>query len=204
MPSSGNEPARQKVPIVPSNKDRLYVALYARGGKARMPGKEDTYHWAVHTGPKSPTEQRLGVRYHTKERLTVEGKSEFIFEESEVSPQMVLVRIAIAKILDQDRAVEILRSTAIRQNATEWNCVSWVQEALGVLNVDSRALGTRTLDWVRVRDAAMEYCQRKKDQHRLDGKGDCDMGAVPTYDLMVGRELAVQVSECHWASMFGS
>ncbi|RAH67819.1 uncharacterized protein BO66DRAFT_456579 [Aspergillus aculeatinus CBS 121060] len=176
---------------MPSNKDHLYVALYVRGGKARMPGKEDTYHWAVHIGPKSPTEQRLGVRYHAKERLTVEGKSEFIFEESEVSPQMLLVRIAIAKILDQGRAVGILRSTAIRQNAPEWNCVSWVQEALGALNADSRALGTRILDWERVRDAAMEYCQRKKDQHRFDGKGDFDMGAVPTYDLMVGRELAV-------------
>ncbi|RAH50669.1 uncharacterized protein BO95DRAFT_438449 [Aspergillus brunneoviolaceus CBS 621.78] len=119
------------------------------------------YHWAVHIGPKSPTKQRLGVRYHAKERLTVKGKSEFIFEESEVSPQMPLVRIAVAKILDQDRAVEILRSTATRQNAPEWNCVSWVQEALGALNVDSRALGTRILDWESVRDAAMEYCPRK-------------------------------------------
>jgi hypothetical protein len=28
---------------MPSNKDRLYVALYARGGAAKMPGGEDTY-----------------------------------------------------------------------------------------------------------------------------------------------------------------
>ena len=27
---------------MPQNKDRLYVALYARGGSATMPGKEDT------------------------------------------------------------------------------------------------------------------------------------------------------------------
>lgn len=26
-----------------SNKDRLYVGLYARAGAARMPGKEDMY-----------------------------------------------------------------------------------------------------------------------------------------------------------------
>jgi len=26
---------------MPSNKDRLYVALYARGGKVKMPGLED-------------------------------------------------------------------------------------------------------------------------------------------------------------------
>ncbi|OJJ99168.1 hypothetical protein ASPACDRAFT_43830 [Aspergillus aculeatus ATCC 16872] len=158
---------------MPYNKDRLYVALYVRGSKATMPGKEDTYHWALHIGFKGPTEPNLGARYHAKERLTVEGKSEFIFEESEVSPQMVLVRIAIAKIMDKDRAVELLR------------------EALDALNADSRALGTRILDWESVRDAAMEYCQRKKDQHRFDGKGDFNMGVIPTYDLMVGRELAV-------------
>ncbi|CAD0101385.1 unnamed protein product, partial [Aureobasidium mustum] len=32
-------------PIMPSNKARLYVALYVRGGAAKMPGKEDTYGW---------------------------------------------------------------------------------------------------------------------------------------------------------------
>jgi hypothetical protein len=30
-------------PIMPSNKDRLYLGLYARAGSAKMPGKEDTY-----------------------------------------------------------------------------------------------------------------------------------------------------------------
>ncbi|RAH87404.1 hypothetical protein BO86DRAFT_394206 [Aspergillus japonicus CBS 114.51] len=176
---------------MPSKKDRLYVALYVRGGKARMPGKEDTYHWALHIGPKDPNSPSLGVRYHAKERLTVEGKSEFIFEESEVSPQMVLVRVAVAKIVDKDRAVEILRNTAIGQDSPGWNCVSWVQEALGMLSPDSRALGARMPDWERVRDAVMDYCQRKKDQHRFDGNGDFDMSFIPTYDLMVGREFAV-------------
>ena len=28
---------------MPSDKDRLYVCLYARSGAAKMPGKEDTY-----------------------------------------------------------------------------------------------------------------------------------------------------------------
>lgn len=28
---------------MPSNKDRLYITLYARGGGAIMPSKEDTY-----------------------------------------------------------------------------------------------------------------------------------------------------------------
>ncbi|PYH80094.1 hypothetical protein BO82DRAFT_366312 [Aspergillus uvarum CBS 121591] len=142
--------------------------------------KDRLYHWALHIGPKHSTAQSLGVRYHAKERLTVEGKSEFIFEESEVSPQMVLVCVAVAKILNKDRTVNILRDTAIGQDSPGWNCVSWVQEALHALNVDSRALGARIPDWERVRDAVMVYCQRKKDQHRFNGKGNFDKSVVPT------------------------
>ena len=35
----------------------------------------------------------------------------------------------------------------------------------------------------RVRDGAMNYCQRKKDQHRFDGQG--------SYDLIEGKETIV-------------
>ena len=33
---------------MPSNKDRRYVALYARGGTALISGKEDTYDNDIH------------------------------------------------------------------------------------------------------------------------------------------------------------
>lgn len=33
---------------MPSNKDRLYVALFARGGAPKMPGLEDTYVSTCH------------------------------------------------------------------------------------------------------------------------------------------------------------
>jgi hypothetical protein len=39
-----------------------------------------------------------------------------------------------------------------------------------------------------VKDGVMTYCQRKKDQHRLDGKGKFDMSKVPTYDLIERKE----------------
>jgi hypothetical protein len=38
---------------MPSNKDRLYVALYARGGAAKMPGGEDTYVYNQIAAPQS-------------------------------------------------------------------------------------------------------------------------------------------------------
>jgi len=34
----------------------------------------------------------------------------------------------------------------------------------------------------------MEYCQKKKDQHRFDALGDFDTGKAPTYDLIEGKE----------------
>jgi hypothetical protein len=44
------------------------------------------------------------------------------------------------------------------------------------------------MEWGAVRDAAMEYCQRKKDQHRFDGKGKFDTSRVSTFDLIEGKE----------------
>lgn len=87
---------------MPSNKDRLYLALYARGGVAKMPGREDTYvygnslwrlnplsiiryHWALLMGPKSDRKDDEGVRYHARERVRPEGGSEWVFEELTIS-----------------------------------------------------------------------------------------------------------------------
>ncbi|KAL4768261.1 hypothetical protein BDW60DRAFT_219871 [Aspergillus nidulans var. acristatus] len=159
---------------MPSNKDRLYVALYARGGNPTMPGKEDTYHWALLP--------RLG------------GGSEWFFEEREcpLAPtSMLLVRIMVGKIADGNRLVEILRNTPIRQGQPGWNCVFWVKEALDKLKVESKALGTSVVEWEKVRNEAMNYCQRKKDQHRFDGQGNFNMRKVPTYDLMERKEITI-------------
>ncbi|GAB1212609.1 hypothetical protein ATERTT37_001753 [Aspergillus terreus] len=56
---------------MPSNKDRLYVALYARASRPTMPGKEDTYHWALIVGLKIETDGRTSVVEWDKVRSTV-------------------------------------------------------------------------------------------------------------------------------------
>ncbi|KAM0112865.1 hypothetical protein ACP6JB_001364 [Aspergillus fumigatus] len=160
---------------MPSNKDRLYVALYAHGGNPTMPGKEDTYHWALIVGPKVEAEDGIGVRYHAKERPKLGGGSEWFFEERD----------------DGNRLVEILRNTPIRQGQPGWNCVFWVKEALETLKVNPKALGTSIVEWEKVRSAAMDYCQRKKDQHRFDGQGNFNMRKVPTYDLIERKEIII-------------
>lgn len=111
---------------MPSNKDRLYLALYARGGVAKMPGREDTYVYG--------------------------------------------------------------NSFPIRQGEEACNCVLWVKEALDNLERSKDVIGTCVLDWESVREAALSYCQKKKDQHRFDGKGKFDTSQVPTYDLIQGKE----------------
>lgn len=87
--------------------------------------------------------------------------------------------------------LEILRNTPIRQGQPGWNCVFWVKEALEILKLDPKALGTNVVEWEKVRYETMDYCQRKKDQHRFDGQGNFNMRTVPTYDLMERKEIIV-------------
>ncbi|KAH4106409.1 hypothetical protein HBI62_129720 [Parastagonospora nodorum] len=157
-----------------------------------MPGKEDTYHWALMLGPKDePEDGGKGMRYHAKEQMMGPGVSVWRFEERETSlspTAMLLVRIMIAKVEKRDRFLSIVRNTPIREGVPGWNCVGWVQEALQSLEADGKALGSGVVDWIKVRNAAMEYCQRKRDAHRFDGQGNFNMQKTPTFDLIEGKE----------------
>jgi hypothetical protein len=131
------------------------------------------------------------MRYHAKERLKQDGGSEWYFEERDVPlapTSMLLVRIMIGKIENKERLLNVLRNTPIRKGQLGWNCVGWVKEALEGLKADGRALGTSMIDWDRVRNESMGYCQKKKDEHRFDGKGNFDMHKAATYDLIEGKE----------------
>lgn len=150
------------------------------------------YHWALFVGPKIESEGGLGVRYHAKERPKPGGGSDWFFEEREslLAPtSMLLVRVLVGKVVDGDRLVGILRNTPLRQGQPGWNCVAWVKEALETLKDDGKALGTKVLQWEIVRNEAMSYCQRKKDQHRFDGQGNFDIKKAPTYDLIQRKEV---------------
>lgn len=152
------------------------------------------YHWALIIGPKVEAEDGMGVRYHAKERPKLGGGSEWFFEEREcpLAPtSMLLVRIMVGKVADGNHLVKILRDTPIRQGQLGWNCVYWVKEALETLKANPKALGTSIIKWEKVRSEAMDYYQRKKDQHRFDGQGNFNMRKVPTYDLMERKEIII-------------
>ncbi|KJZ76624.1 hypothetical protein HIM_03960 [Hirsutella minnesotensis 3608] len=182
---------------MPFAKDRLYVALYVRGGLATMPDGEDRYHWALIIGPKSEGADARGTKVHAKERLVIaEGKSHSVWEleesQIELAPTgMILVRVLVAKVKNRKRLVSILQSVPVRGGQPGWNCVGWVKEALELAQKDGKALRTAVVDWQTVRDAAMRYALDKEAAHRFDGKaepGEFNMAKVPTWNLLKGSE----------------
>jgi hypothetical protein len=81
-----------------------------------------------------------------------------------------------------------LQQIPVRGGQSGWNCVSWVQEALSEIGRSKKVVGTSVVGWKAVRDAAMEYVQQKKEQHRFDGEGNFESSHVPTFDLIQKKE----------------
>ena len=102
--------------------------------------------------------------------------------------QMILVRVMVAKVEHAERLAQLLRQVPVRQGQEGWNCVSWVKEALSDLQKSKKILGTSVMEWQAIRDAAMQFCQLKKDTHRFDGKGNFDASQVATFDLIQKKE----------------
>ncbi|KFH41152.1 hypothetical protein ACRE_081310 [Hapsidospora chrysogenum ATCC 11550] len=187
---------------MPSNKDRLYVALHARAGRSKMPGGEDKYHWALLIGPKhevaGESGKVRGKRIHAKERILDDGSgtSTWVYTEEEVNMKavmMLLVRVQVAKCRDTEGVLAALRTVPLRGGKKPaWNCVAWVREALETLDGTGVLGRSAVLEWSRVRDASMAYAQKKAAEHRFDGKakpGRFDTAKVPTYDLLRNREM---------------
>jgi hypothetical protein len=142
-------------------------------------------------GPKSDKIDDEGVRFHARERMKQDGNSEWEFEEAPTTmlpARMIMIRILIAKIESRDRLARVLRQIPIRLGQQGWNCVGWIKKALSELQTSTDVIGTSVVEWEAVRNAARSYCQKKKDQHRFDGKGSFDTSRVPTFDLIQGTE----------------
>ncbi|KAI0470303.1 hypothetical protein F4859DRAFT_515829 [Xylaria cf. heliscus] len=169
---------------MPSDKDRLYVALY---------------YWAFIVGPKhEPRRGGQGIRFRVKEERTAHGtflqSPVWTYEERNIklnASQMLLVRVVIGKILDLSRLQNIFASISIRQGTPGWDCVEWAKEAVETILGDDRALGTSAGNWGSVRDTVMWYIGYKKDAHRFDGQAKYDMTKVPTWDMLDAKELTL-------------
>lgn len=175
--------------MAPSNKLRLYIALYARGSEA-----QDPYHWALISGPKTETDTSRGKRYHVRQRQYTENgelRSRWEYGELEIptSPtRMILVRVMVAKVVKWERMQQILRAVPTVQNDPNWTCRTWVRDALASLAADVGVLGTSATAWTTVESTVKRYVGQKKDQHRFDGQVHWDMNKVPTWDLIENKE----------------
>jgi hypothetical protein len=63
-----------------------------------------------------------------------------------------------------------------------------VEEALLHVENSKGIVGTSVVDWKIVRDTAMSYSQRKRDEHRFDGSVEFRRDRVPTFDLTQKKE----------------
>lgn len=143
-------------------------------------------------GPKILTEDSQGIRYHARERVQPDGTVKWLFEEVPATmamTQRILVRLVIAKVENVSSLAYELRKVPIRQGQPGWNCVSWVKEALAKLQASQGILGTGIVAWRAVRDGAMGYCQKKKDQGRFRDSALFDGSRVPTFDLIEEKEM---------------
>lgn len=101
---------------------------------------------------------------------------------------MLLIRIYVGKVEKNSRLKEILRNVLIRDSITSQNCVYQVVEALKRLQEDSKAIGTSELDQTKLRNIAIAYIKRKKQEYRFDGRGSFDINKPAIYDLLEGVE----------------
>jgi hypothetical protein len=147
--------------------------------------------------PKTEKKDSRGTRFHARDKARPDGTSPFFYEEVDLevysATAMLLIRVIIAKVEKIERIRQILRAIPIPQREQAgWNCVSWVREALEMLDADEEALGTRKLDWNAVRAAAMAYCGEKISSGRFNGTTQSqgfDLGRPPTFDLLENKEI---------------
>ncbi|KAF2720659.1 hypothetical protein K431DRAFT_88585 [Polychaeton citri CBS 116435] len=187
------------------NKPRLYVALYPRGGSESSFTRTsdcESYHWALIVGPQTASRSDAGTRYHIAHSSTLSfadsrrvSVQSLVYEENDLpttpSAQTMLVRIAVAKVINADYVRDILRSLPVAVDGVNDTCLAWVQNAFTELHSKHGCLKSYLCeeDWKEVEMVAREYCKRKREQRRwTDADGPWDMGNVSTYTFWQNRE----------------
>jgi hypothetical protein len=175
--------------MVASNKDRIYVALYARGGQ-----DPNTYHWAIIIGPKNEVEGGRGFRYHARQRLDPARPGRYVWHYEALDiplaqTSMLLARVMIGKVADGAQLAATLAAVPLVQDDLAWTCRIWVRDAIAALEADRKSLGTSVTDWQRIEQTSNTYVAQKRQQRRYDGSGTWKAGTMPTYDLLEEKEV---------------
>ncbi|KAJ2991012.1 hypothetical protein NUW58_g2681 [Xylaria curta] len=169
---------------MPSNKPRLYVALYPSGV---VNNEERKYHWGFLIGPKAESKDVVpGARYHVK-NSPLGWEYEEILLENVRTTHALLARILIAKIEDEQRLIALLRRLPVIQGDSNWRCRSWIASALAEIAKDGKCVGTAELDWQKIEAFARQYVGAKTTSGRYQSAEDL-LKPKPTWDMLGNKE----------------
>ena len=178
---------------MPSNKDRLHVALYVRGG-GHDARSEDKYHWALLVTPKKESAKTspAGMRHHVINTQPVDGYATPPWQYKTVQlsvPQTgnLLVRITIGKVENRAQLESTLSQLPVDQYPG-FTCRTWVADAVAALHQDG-SLGTKqTANWTAIQDFAVQYVRDKRDNGRWREQGAWNPGLPATFNLLENKE----------------
>ena len=170
------------------DKPRLYIALTPRCSTFSHTGANcDSYHWNLLVGPKSPSRDTAGTRHHVEHASGPDHRYLYVADDAQYfpSPQSIIVRITVAKIVDTTRLEAVLRHVPVHQDDTSWNCLSWIRDAfLRVLEDEQRCVKgyVEAKDWKGIERRTREYARKKRDERRPAGE------SIPTWNFWENRE----------------
>ena len=176
---------------MPSNKPRLHVALYERG--IPDPCGDPSYHWALIVGPKKETEKTTpaGKRYHAINTKLPNDTAPWRYEVVNLRrpvTSLLLVRITIAKVVDQVRLERTLQDIPVAQRPG-FTCRTWVSAAIAALAKDGGLGTSTTMNWDTIQRRGFEYVAEKKAAGRWKNAGKWKIGMPSTYSMIEGKEM---------------
>lgn len=167
----------------------LYLAFYAR---LKYP---DTYHYALHiSSPEGPAIRTM--KYHCKNIITVAEDTvsiPWVYEAVRIDPDSdprIVVRVLLGDVSRIDLVDSLLGAVPVGQGSKEdFNCVSWIKDALLYLYQVGVISRGDISDWESVKSTALTYVNEKKQQGRFESGWEGDTSRVATFDRTLGREV---------------
>lgn len=128
------------------------------------------------------------MRYHVKNLPS----GRWVYEETKLdnvqNTVTLLARVTVAKVTDERRLLEILRTTPVVGNDPTWRCRTWVADVLSRLASDGTAVGTAILDWPQIEHLARRYVAEKSSAGRYNKSADIE-APKPTWNMLKGKEI---------------
>ncbi|KAI0431234.1 hypothetical protein F5Y09DRAFT_340911 [Xylaria sp. FL1042] len=169
---------------MPSNKPRLYVAIYRNGARNN---EQREYHWGFLIGPKLENTQRIpALKIHVRRSAWGWNLEEHRLWDVRATPTL-LARILIAKIEDMNRLIGVLDRVGIVPGDPSWTSRHWVAGAVADIARDGRCVGTAELDWLRIQARGRQYVRAKFQTGRYGDELPL-FELKPTWDMLKNME----------------